>query len=48
MGGGEGGAGREKDPLEGAPLITKCYINFKSPEKIFSLKTLTPQSRPVF
>lgn len=29
--------GREKVQLEGAPLIAKCYINFKSPQEIHSL-----------
>lgn len=27
----------ENTQLKGTPLITKCYINFKSPEEIFSL-----------
>ena len=44
----ERGQGKTKAQLEGAPLITKCYINFKSQEEIFSLKTLTPASRRVF
>lgn len=31
------GQGREKAQLEGVPLIKKCYINFKSPQEIYSL-----------
>lgn len=36
------GQGERKAPPEGTPLITKCCINLKSGEEIFSLKTLTP------